>query len=174
MVRRLSQLCLCRCRSAPIPDAQAEDLAKPSGPQGKKDKGKGKASSTVRNGRERSGSAPAVGAGLAGASGTVFNDIPMRPIPIDGRSPNAARSESPAVERRPGFRPIGGFAPVSASSNGGTDSGAAGVTSNGSASASRGDGPAGGGGVLGERLAIPIQVKRKAAGEPLGTPDRKR
>ncbi|KAK4053274.1 hypothetical protein OIO90_004048 [Microbotryomycetes sp. JL221] len=146
--------------SAPIPDAHLENLSKSNGDKNAKGKGKG----PVRNGREHSASAAASGP----ASTTVFNDIPMRPIPLG--SPGAARGDSPAAEaspapaRRAGFRPVG-FAPIGQSSNG---------AGPGSASpASRADSPASG--VAGEsRLEIPLQVKRKAVGEAMGAPERKR
>ncbi|KAK4046213.1 hypothetical protein OIV83_006245 [Microbotryomycetes sp. JL201] len=147
--------------SAPIPDASLENLSKSNG---KKDvKGKGKASLTHTRGREGSASA------AASSSNPVFNDIPMRPIPIESHAPGTAvaRSESPAVEsssappKRAGFRPVG-FAPIGQASPVGT----------GSASpASRADSPAGGGG---DRMTIPLQVKRKAVDELNGAPNRKR
>lgn len=138
--------------SAPV---QEETLGLHKGSSKKDAKGKGKATANGRTngagaGRETSASA---------SSSTVFNDIPMRPLPLDaagGTGPagdGRDRSGSPAVPRS-GFAPVRGFAPATADDS---------STANGrSASPSV------------EKLAIPLQVKRKAVGEATGAPAKKK
>lgn len=88
-----------------------------------------------------------------GSASAVFGDIPMRALPLDSSPAPAAvergRSDSPAVAR-PGFAPVRGFA------------------------AAEDGGGGGGGAAAGEKLAIPMQVKRKAVGEAAGAPASKK
>ncbi|ORY92906.1 SART-1 protein [Leucosporidium creatinivorum] len=117
--------------SAPIQDEMLTNLNKP--------KGKGKATSSSKlstsNTTTTNDSAP---------PSAVFNDIPMRPLPIG--SPSSATA-SPAP--RAGFAPVRGFAPEEPSS--------------------RDQSP-----MQQEKIAIPMQVKRKAQGEANGAPAAKR
>jgi hypothetical protein len=63
-------------------------------------KGKAKAVSS-----KPSGASTSTSTGDNGGAPTVFNDIPMRPLPLPDQE---SRSNSPAV--RPGFAPVRGFA----------------------------------------------------------------
>ncbi|KAM0752196.1 SART-1 protein [Meredithblackwellia eburnea MCA 4105] len=93
--------------------------------------------------------------GLSSGTGTVFSDIPMRslPLPSDVDSPSTSRLGSPAI--RSGFAPVGGFSPLNASSS------ASGTDTPGEAEKK-------------ERFVIQAGGKRKAGGEPEGSPASKR
>ena len=101
-----------------------------------------------------SASTLAKGKGKATGEASVFGDIPMRSLPLPTATPYPSASAAYA-EKRAGFAPIGQKGASSANGYDGTNGVGLGV----------------GGG---EKVHIPMSVKRKAAGALAGEPESKK